>query len=181
MPGKFIKKLLKKGTKGATKGASKVVKNKNVNTSAFKGGTKIDNVDVSNLNVNKKLPKWLNEMVYNIKDKGTIRDMRWKATNPEGYHYNMIRKGKPFSGKQHGGPVFNSKGMRVPVMVQDGGSTGNNEVSNKQKRISERMADPNVKNFIFRRNMNRMRRMKDKGTWVDRGSVDNFTGPVRPY
>jgi hypothetical protein len=122
MPGKLLKKLFKKSGK-----TSSVVKNtKNVkipkgqgNNAAFK------NVVTEQHNVNPNLPKWLNEMVYKIRDKGTIRDMRWKHSNPEGYHYNIIRKNKPFSGtgsNQFGGEqVVNSKGMKVPGMYKDGG------------------------------------------------------------
>ena len=87
----------------------------------------------------KKTKDVLKEIKYNVRDKGTIRDMKWKERNPEGYHYNMIRKNKPYSGtgsNQYGGePVFNKKGMRVPGMVQDGGSVVNaaNEVRNSKR------------------------------------------------
>jgi hypothetical protein len=66
----------------------------------------------------------LKEIKYQVRDKGTIRDMRWKKSNPEGYHYNMIRKNKPYSGtgsNQFGGEqVVNHKGMKVPGMYKDG-------------------------------------------------------------
>ena len=71
----------------------------------------------------KKTKNTLKEIKYNVRDKGTVRDMRWKEKNPEGYHYNMIRKNKPYSGtgsNQFGGEqVVNSKGMKVPGMYKN--------------------------------------------------------------
>jgi len=71
----------------------------------------------------KKIKDLAKEVKYQVRDKGTVRDMKWKKSNPEGYHYNMIRKNKPYSGtgsNQLGGEqVVNSKGMKVPGMYKN--------------------------------------------------------------
>ena len=67
-----------------------------------------------------KVKNVLGEAKYQVFDKGTIRDWKWQRDNPEGFHWNMIRKGRDYDGgntrKKHGGPVYNHKGMKVPGM-----------------------------------------------------------------
>jgi hypothetical protein len=88
-----------------------------------------DNINIPSINPPKKgavsraiekLRSGAAEVKYQLFDKGTIRDWKWQRDNPEGYHWNMIRKGRDFDGgntrKQHGGPIYNHKGMKVPGM-----------------------------------------------------------------
>tara|TARA_Y100000361_G_scaffold35775_1_gene30210 strand:+ start:7392 stop:8342 length:951 start_codon:yes stop_codon:yes gene_type:complete len=85
-----------------------------------------------------KLKNAAAEVKYQLFDKGTIRDWKWQESDRAGFHWNMIRKGRDYDGgntrKQHGGPVFNEKGMKVPGMRQDGGSMFVRDMDNQYQK-----------------------------------------------